>query len=411
MIRLRRNLLAAAALIVLASPASADVITDWNDRAVAYVLGRGMSPPPAERVIAMTQVAMFDAINSIERRYRPYIAQLPVDAGASKEAAAAAAAGTVLAGVNPQTQAEMKTALAAYLAGIPDSPAKLEGIKLGEAIGTKVLEARANDGASAPDSYRPKTRPGAYVPTAPTLAPQWPGLKPFALTSASQFRPGAPVALASKEWATDFNEIKELGGRDSKKRSAQQTENAKFWLASGGNVYYPIVRGIYEGKKLGLLDGARFYALMSIARTDALIAVFEAKYHYEFWRPVTAIRNADNDDNPSTERQATWQPIGDTPMHPEYPCAHCVLAASMTGVVETAFGTADIPAVSTTSPTLPGVTHGFTNMRALDAEVSEARISAGFHYRFSTRAGLELGHKVGAHVVNTVMQPIPPLTR
>ena len=373
-----RNVLATIVLIGLAQPASADVITDWNDRAVAYVLGRGMGPPPAERVVAMTHVAMFDALNSIERRYQPYLVQLPAAAAASKEAASASAAGHVLAGIRAQTQAEMKAALSSYLAGIPDGPAKAEGIRLGEAVAAKVLDARANDGSAGPDSYRPKAKAGVYVPTAATWAPQWPNVKPFAMTGPSQFRPTAPIALTSKEWAADYSEI---------------------------------VRGIYEGKKLGLLDGARFYALTAVARADAMIAVFEAKYHYDFWRPVTAIRNGDIDDNPVTERDTMWQPLGETPMHPDYPCAHCILAASMTGVVETLFGTADVPEVSTNSPTLPGVTHRWTNMRALDTEVSEARIWAGFHYRFSTRVAQDMGRKLGGYVANSLMQPAAPATR
>jgi len=406
-----RPLLAAIALIGLAQSASADVITDWNDRTVAHVLSRNLPPPQAERIIAMAHLAMFDALNSIERRYQPYLVQLPASGSVSKEAAVAAAAGTVLAGTNPQTQVEMKAALATYLGSIPDSAAKAEGIKLGEVVATKMLEARANDGASAPDSYRPMAKAGVYVPTASTVAPQWSQVKPFAMASASQFRPGAPVALTSKEWTADYNEIKELGARNSTKRSARQTEDARFWIASGGNIYYPIVRSLYEAKKLSLLDGARLYALMAAARADAMIAVFDAKYQYNFWRPVTAIRNGDMDDNVATERDAAWQPVGDTPMHPEYPCAHCVLASSMTGVVEVLFGSADVPEVSTTSPSLPGVTHRWTNMRALDTEVAEARIWAGFHYRTSTRVGLELGHKVGAHAVKNIMQPIEAATR
>jgi hypothetical protein len=140
----------------------------------------------------------------------------------------------VLANVHPQTQTDMKAALATYLANIPDSAEKTTGIKLGEAVAVKVLEARANDGSSAPDSYRPKSKVGVYVSTAPTVAPQWPGVKPFAMTSGSQFRPEGPVALTSKEWTADYNEIKELGGHNGSKRSVQQSENARFWLASGG---------------------------------------------------------------------------------------------------------------------------------------------------------------------------------
>jgi hypothetical protein len=398
-------------LIGLTPPVSADVVADWNEKAVNFVLARGMGPPPAERVMAMTHVAMFDAINSIERRYRPYLAQVPASATASKEAAVATAAGMVLAGIVPQTMVEMRTELATYLATIPDSPAKAEGVRIGEAVAAKVLEARASDGARSPDTYRTRSAPGAYVPTSATWAPQWPGVKPFAMTSGSQFRPAPPIALASAEWAADYYEIRELGRVDSKKRSARQTEDAKFWLAVGGNVYYPIMRSIAAVKALNLLDSARLFALGAVARADALIAVFDAKYHYDFWRPLTAIRHGDNDGNPATERDPSWRPIGETPMHPEYPCAHCITAASMVAVLEHVFGTAEIPEVALTSPTAPGVTHRWTNLRAFTKEVSEARIWAGFHYRFSTRVGEEMGNQIGTYVVKNVMQPVSVATR
>src|SRR5262249_55823552 len=150
----------------------------------------------------MVQVAMFDAVNSIERRYRPYLVQLP-----------APAAGSVLAGLNPQAQAELKAATTAYLSNIPDGDAKSEGIRLGEVVAGKILEARAKDGADAADAYRPEAKPGVYVPTPITVASMWPNVKPFAITSPSQFRPEPPIALNSEQWASDYNEIKELGGR------------------------------------------------------------------------------------------------------------------------------------------------------------------------------------------------------
>src|SRR5215510_7820143 len=233
--------LVAIALIVPASPTFGDVITDWNEKAVAFVTPR-MPPPAAQRVVAMVQVAMFDAVNSIERRYRPYLVQLPAPPTTSKEAAAAAAAGTVLAGLNPTAQAELKAATTAYLSNIPDSDAKSEGIKLGEAVAAKILEARAKDGADAADAYRPKTKPGVYVPTPITVASMWPNVKPFAMTSPSQFRPEPPIALNSEQWASDYNEIKELGARTSSKRSAKQTEDARFWLITGPQSTDPVAR-------------------------------------------------------------------------------------------------------------------------------------------------------------------------
>ena len=405
------KMLAAVAIFGLAHPASADVITDWNENAVSFGVLHNIGPPPAERIIAMTQVAMFDAVNSIERKYRPYLIQLPVSPTASKDAAAAAAAGTVLAGINPQTQATMKSLLESYLAAIPDSPAKAEGIRLGEAVAAKILEERANDGARAPDTYRPRATAGIYVPTAPTAASQWPKVKPFALTSASQFRPPPPIALESAEWAADYNEIKELGGRASTKRSARQTEDARFWLVTDGRGYYPVIRTLVEAKKLSLVDSARLFALAAVAREDALIAVFDAKYHYEFWRPVTAIRNGDIDNNSATERDAAWEPIDATPMHPEYPCAHCISSASLVGVMEVVFGTAEMPEVSIASPTAPGVVHRWTNVRAFSDEVSQARIWAGFHYRSSTKVGQDMGHKIGDYVAKNLMQPVAVVAR
>jgi hypothetical protein len=157
---------------------------------------------------------------------------------------------------------------------------------------------------------------------------------------------------------------------------------------------------------MGVVESARFMALAGIAINDALIAVLDAKYHYHFWRPVTAIRNGDLDDNPATDREATWQPIADTPMHPEYPCAHCILSGSVAGVVKAVLGTDDIPEIAVTSPTAPGVTHRWTNMTALTDEVANARIWAGFHYRFSTRVGRSMGLEIGDYVAKTVMQTV-----
>src|SRR5947209_2652884 len=212
-----RKVLLAATMMCAAQPVFANVITDWDEKAVAAVtplagLG-GTTPYMAQRMMAMAHAAMFDAVNSIERRYRPYLVQLPAAPATSKEAAAAAAAAAVLATIDAKTEGEMKAALATYLAAIPDGAAKSDGIKLGEAVAAKVLEARLNDGSQAPDAYRPRTSPGVYVPTAITINSMWPDLKPFAIASGSQFRPKPPIALDSREWATDYNEHKDYGGQ------------------------------------------------------------------------------------------------------------------------------------------------------------------------------------------------------
>jgi hypothetical protein len=409
-----RKVLLAATMIGAAQSAFANVITDWDEKGIAVVtpmssLGN-TSPYMAQRMMGMVHAAMFDAVNSIERRYRPYLLQLPADPATSKEAAAAAAAAAVLATIDEKTAGEMKVALANYLAPLPDGAAKSDGVKLGEAVATRMLEVRANDGSGAPDDYRPRTTPGVYVPTAIPISSMWPKMKPFALNNASQFRPGPPVSLESKEWATDYNELKDSGGQISAKRTAQQTEIARFWLVGPPVAYHPFVRKLVIAKQMSVVDSARLMALASIGLTDAIIAVLDAKYHFNFWRPITAIRNGDNDGNPATDREATWQPIANTPMHPEYPCAHCIQSGSVAGVVKAALGTLDIPEIAMTSSTAPGVTRRWTNMTAFTEEVANARIWAGFHYRFSTRVGTQMGYEIGEYVVKNVMQPVSIVT-
>ena len=394
-----------------ATPAGANVITEWDEKAIAAVAPlAGVVPPyqpyAAYRMMGIVHVAMFDAVNSIERRYRPYLVELPANATTSKEAAAAAAAAAVLSTIDAKTAGEMKVALASYLATIPDGTAKSDGIKLGEAVTAKVVAARATDGSDAPDDYRPRTTAGVYVPTAIVRAPMWPNVKPFAMAKGSQFRPSPPVALESKEWATDYNEIKDYGAQKSTKRTAQQTETARFWLVAGPIAYHPFVRQLVTAKGMDVAESARVMTLAAIAINDALIAVFDAKYHYNFWRPMTAIRNGDIDNNPATDREATWLPIADTPMHPEYPCAHCIISGSVAGVLKAVLRTDDIPEIATTSPTAPGVTHRWTNLTSFTQEVANARVWAGFHYRFSARVGTDMGLQIGDYAVKNVMQPV-----
>jgi hypothetical protein len=186
----------------------------------------------------------------------------------------------------------------------------------------------------------------------------------------------------------------------------RETETARFWLMAGPQAYHPFVRQLATAKQMSIGETARFMALVAFGLNDALIAVFDAKYHYNFWRPITAIRNGDIDGNPDTDREATWQPIDNTPMHPEYPCAHCILSGTVASVVKAVFGTVDIPEIAVTSPTAPGVTHRWTNMADFTQEIANARIWAGFHYRFSTRVGTQMGLQIGDYVVTNVMQPM-----
>jgi hypothetical protein len=404
--------------IVFGAPQASDanVITDWDEKAIAAVAPLVTAPSPsapygAYRMMGLVQIAMFDAVNSIDRRYRPYLVQLPADPTISKEGAAAAAAAAVLATIDTKTADEMKATLSSYLASIPDGVAKSDGIKLGEAVAAKVLAARANDGSEAPDDYRPRTTPGVYVPTAIMRGPMWPNVRPFAIAKASQFRPGPPVGLESKEWATDYNEIKDYGALNSPNRTAKQTETARFWLYTGPGAYHPFVRQLVTAKQMNVVESARLLTLTSIAINDALVAVLDAKFHYNFWRPMTAIRNGDLDGNSATDREATWRPIADTPLHPEYPCAHCILSGSVAGVIKTLMDGDDVPEIAMTSPTAPGVTHRWTNMTSFTQEVADARVWAGFHYRFSTRVGTDMGLKIGEFVVKNIMQPAGTASR
>ena len=378
-----------------AIPCSADVITDWDARAQAIASPSGAG----QRESAIVDAAMFDAVNSITPRYRPYLAQEPVTQRASAEAAAASAAATALARLHPQKADELHAALRDSLASLSAPRAEIDrGAQIGETVAARIVDSRASDGATATDPYRPRTQPGVYVPTATMVGSTWATMRPFVLERADQFRPGPPPSLTSKEWVADYGEIKAYGAAGSKVRTAEQTETARFWLMTGPQAYHPLARQIVSARHMSLIDSAHFMALYAIALNDAYIAVFDAKYHYEFWRPVTAIRNGDLGGNPDTERDPTWQPIDATPMHPEYPCAHCILSAAAATVIELQGGGNAIPELSLTSASAPGVVHHFTSLDALTSEVANARIWAGFHYRFSTRVGAAMGKDVGRYV-------------
>ena len=397
-----RKLLFALAWVGLAGPAQADVITEWDAKAVALIV-KTVPTPASQREAALVNLAMFDAVNAIERRYRPFVVETNAQ-NASREAAAASAAAAALTALHPEAAADIKAMLATSLAALPEGEAKIQGVMLGESAAAKVLEARANDGIKAPDTYQPKTRPGVYVPTAITAGSNWPSMQPFALAKPSQFRPGPPPALDSKDWIADYNEIRLIGAKASATRSAQQTETARFWLATGPAIYHQMARQVVDAQKLSLIDSARFMALYAAALTDAYVAVFDAKYAYEFWRPITAIRNGDAQG--ATPREAAWQPLDATPMHPEYPCAHCINAGAAAAVIEALVGSKTIPEVAMISTTAPGVTHRYTSLAAFCEEVSNARIWAGFHYRNSTVVGTEMGRRVGENAVQQLLQPV-----
>jgi hypothetical protein len=391
-------------LVGLAGPAPADVITDWNDTAVAAGYTARQLPPVQTRNVALVDVAMFDALNAIEPRYAPYRVQLSASPETSRDAAAAAAAHYLLVRLYPEQVQELDAAFHAALAAVPEGPPKAQGIQLGEHVAAVIFEERTTDGADAPNTYRPFTTAGTYVPTVFPLAPSWGAVKPFALKMGNQFRPAAPYALTSAQWAKDYNEVKRMGAKTGSERSAEQTEIARFWEFIGPATYNPVARQLSAAKQLEVMENARLFALASMAGADALIAVLDAKYTYNFWRPVTAIRNGDLDDNDATERDPAWEPFIATPMHPEYPCAHCITQASVASVLEAFFGDA-VPPFTLTSPTAPGVTRSFVRLSDYVAEVINARVYDGVHFRTSGEVGAAMGRQIGAYAVQNYLQP------
>jgi hypothetical protein len=331
--------------------------------------------------------------------------------GASVDAAVAAAMHVALGKLVAPQQADIDAAYQAALAAVPDGPARIAGIAVGEKAAAAVLALRADDGAMAPDNYTPSTTPGVYVPTTSPAVPHWGKRKPWVLSSGDQLRPGAPPALSSELWARDFNEIKALGSKTSARRSVEQTEIARFWEATQPVIYYPLARAVASQPGRDVTQNARLLAAVGMAMDDALVAIFDAKYAYNFWRPVTAIRNGDLDGNPETEIDPTWQPLDATPMHPEYPCAHCILSGTAAAVIESLSRGKDLPELTLTSPTAPGVTHRWSNLDSFTTEVANARVWAGFHYRSSTRVGADMGRQVGRYITEHVMQPVGSAAR
>jgi hypothetical protein len=384
---------------------TADVITDWNERAVAAGYTARVTPGLSARNIAMVHIAMFEVLNSIDPRYTPYRRRLSAEPSASRDAAAAAAAHHILVREYPDQAKELDKALEAALATVTDGQPKVEGVRLGEEAARAIRLERSTDGADAPNTYRPHTTAGKYVPTEFPVMSSWGGVRPFALKTGSQFRPAAPYALTSMQWAKDYAEVKKMGAKTGSARTAEQTEIARFWELVGPATYNPVARQLSAAKGLDLIENARLFALFSIAAADAGVAIFEAKYKYNFWRPVTAIRNGDLDGNNATERDPSWEPFIRTPMHPEYPCAHCTFQSTAASVLEAFFGS-NAATFRLTSSTAPGVTRNFNNLSDYVAEVVNARVYDGVHYRTSGEAGAAMGRKIGQYTVQNFLKPI-----
>ena len=390
----------------LSRAASADVITDWNDKACAIVAKVGPGST-GHRMMAIVQVAVFEAVNSIDSRYTPYMQKITAPAGASIDAAVAAVNRATLLALMPAEKASVDAAYQSAMAAIPDGAAKTDGIAVGEQAAAMILVRAAKDGADAPERYHPDTTPGRYVPTTIPVFSTWANRTPWIMEKPNQFRPGPPPQLSSDTWAKDLQEVKGLGGKTSTARTAEQTNIARFWEETRPLIYHPVVRSVATTPGRTVAQNARLFAAASMAVDDALIAVFDAKYTYNFWRPVTAIRNEHVAGATRVPADLGWSPFIATPMHPEYPCAHCVSSGAIGAVLAAELGSGPVPTLSSSSPTADGMVRQWKSIGDFMEEVKMARIYDGVHYRNSAVVGNEMGMKVGALVMEKFAKPSP----
>jgi len=402
---------AAVALLALSTlpvPAQADVVTDWNLTTVQVAAAAGVAQRQ-HRVAAMVHVAMHDAVNSIAPRYHAYAVRIRPSADASIEAAAVQAAYGVLIRLLPSQTATLDAARSSSLSSIPDGPVKEAGLAVGEAVAAQIVALRSTDGSGVDGAYTFGSGPGEYQATPPTFGspavPAWPFVTPFLLERGNQFRPDGPPSLDSDEWAEDFNETKQLGRVDSSVRTAEQTEIALCGAEPALPMWNRVARTVSAQRNTGLVENARVFALLNLAMVDATIAVWDGKYTYRFWRPVTAIRAADTDGNEATEADPAWTPLRPTPLHPEYPSAHAGVSNAAAEVLTRLFGRDS--AFSTATSTCPaGVVRSYDSFRAMADEIGESRIYIGFHYRSSIHDGAILGRHVGRWTFHQALRPL-----
>jgi hypothetical protein len=417
--------------------ASADAILDWNENAGRAATAACLAPAgnalAEARMYAMVHVAMHDALNAIDRRSRPYAFDARVNDTTSRDAAIATAARDVLISVIGQLQ-ESATCIqngidtveadyAAALAAIPGGQAKTSGVELGQAAAQAILTLRASDGSNQPlqdFDYPQGTQPGEYqfhsgLPFA--FAPGWGDVTPFVLNHSSQFRAGPPYVIESRTYAADFNEVKSLGGDGviPNARTPEQTEIGFFWVESSPLAWNRIARSISEQKSLGLHDNARLFGLLNLALADGYIGSWESKYHYNFWRPVTAIHLAASDGNPDTAGDPIWTPsLGFTYPMPDHDSAHSVEGGAAAEVLKQFFGTDHVsfeacsltlPAGSTCADPFPRL-RSFSSFSEAANENGLSRILIGIHFRRAVEEGIQHGRKIGQRTVNLFLKPV-----
>lgn len=376
---------------------------------------RGAQPATIQstRSFAILHAAIYDAVNAIHRTHAPYLLDLPPAARSlSVEAAVDGAAHEVLLQLYPAFKAALDSQYQQSLAQIPDSKGKVEGVILGQDVADLILAARSSDGSGVkPPQYAFGNLPGDYQSTPPNFPPQpqftqWPDVMPFALERANQFRPGPPPALTSDAYSHAFNEVKTFGVLNGTASSADQALTGKFWNGAIQNYWNEIAQTAALARGLDTAQSARLFALLNLAMADGVIAFYDAKYTYNFWRPVTAIRAADTDGNPETAADPNWLPeVGNTAPDPSYPGAHAVISAAGSAVLIRVLHH-DHFAFKVTSEVLPGVERSFDTFSAAAEEATLSRVFAGVHFRFDLTAGHRLGHEVANFVLGHFLTPL-----
>lgn len=404
------KVVAAAAALMFARPAAADTVCDWWEFATR--LGSPMTqsggPRTADQDRSVTRVslAMFEALNAIDRRYESYLNFPEGDRNASQDAAAATAAYQVLLHAFPGQKTMLDENYAAAMAAIKDERAREAGKQIGEQAAAAAIAAGGIDPAIAQAPYRPRTAPGEWTATAlPTFEAYSTAFRPWAIGSADALRPPPPPALNSEQWARDYEEVRRLGGRTSADRTPQQTLMARHRLLPDVT---PSMRLIADAPGRTPVQNARMFAVYQMAYDDAVLAMVAAKLHYNYWRPITAIRNGDGDGNDATALDAGWVPLLGTPNFPEYPCGHCTFAAAIAEIMEAEVG--ERPATGVRVTSLAGgnpVVQVLTSWDEWTQQVSDSRIYAGAHFRFSNDAGEEMGRRAARMVLERVMRPLP----
>jgi hypothetical protein len=406
------SILALVAFALGPSRAEANPVDDWNGIANQVIVVNANRAGLSNIDFAYVFIAIYDAVNAIDGGHSVFAVKPTTSpAGASPDAATAAAAYNVLKWLFPAQQPYLDGAYAGYLFGIPNGPAKTRGIAVGSEVAAKFIALRTGDGRNAVVPYVLRSGPGEYQLTPETgtvynppgvpVGTWVPGLKTFAIESATQFRADGPPHLTSARYARGLNETKAYGALTGSLRSAKQTEIGNFYAENPGQQINRNVRNIAAAHSLSFVDSVRFFAQIYVTMADAQITTWNSKYFYNFWRPVTAIRAADTDDNPATEADPSWLPlVRPTPGHPEYPAAHPTVTGSLADTLAQFFGTEKLDVTLTSTSVTPGtlVAHQFTNTDDIVKDVINGRIYGGMHYRFSGEAGAEIAREVTKYV-------------